>query len=368
MFVGTAVSLSGALRAQDVSGNWQGTLQAGNGLRVILKTLKADTGGSKAVVYSIDQGGQADTVTGLTVTGSSISFAVKALDLTYAGTFNSARTAIAGHATLDGKTHVLNFNRVSEEKTWAIPFLPEPVRTNAGPSFEVATIKPSAPGVYGKAIGYQGRHLMAANFDMNDLITFAYGLHVKQIVGAPDWFANQLYDIDGVPDVQGPPSREQSDLMLQKLLADRFKLSFHHEKRELSVYAISLGKGGAKLAKSPEGPNDPIVFHFRQLGDLTVKNLTMTDFAQWMQATVLDRPVVDHTGLRDRYDFTLKWAPDPSQFGQARGAGVVPTTNDDPNTPGLYTAIQEQLGLKLEAVKAPDDVIVIDHVEKPSAN
>jgi uncharacterized protein (TIGR03435 family) len=191
---------------------------------------------------------------------------------------------------------------------------------------------------------------------------------VKQIVGAPDWFGNQLYDIDGVPDSQAPPSRQQSDLMLQKLLADRFKLSFHHEKREISVYAISLGRSGAKLAKSPEGPDDPIVFHFRQLGDLTVKNLTMTDFAQWMQATVLDRPVVDHTGLRDRYDFTLKWAPDQSQFGQARGTGVVPASNDDPNTPGLYTAIQEQLGLKLEAVKAPDDVIVIDHVEKPSAN
>ncbi len=368
MVVGTAMSLSGALRAQDVSGNWQGTLQSGNGLRTILKIVKADSGGWKAVVYSIDQGGQPNTVTGLTVQGSNISFAVKTLDLTYAGTFNSARTVVTGHATLDGQTHVLNLDRVSEEKTWAIPFLPEPVPANASPSFEVATIKPSAPGKFGKAIGFQGRHLMAANLDMNDLITFAYGLHVKQIVGAPDWFANQLYDIDGVPDVQGPPSREQSDLMLQKLLADRFKLSFHHEKRELSVYAISLGKSGAKLAKSPEGPNDPIVFHFRQLGDLTVKNLTMTDFAQWMQATVMDRPVVDRTGLNARYDFTLKWAPDPSQFGQARGTGVVPSSNDDPNTPGLYTAIQEQLGLKLEAVKAPDDVIVIDHVEKPSAN
>ena len=156
--------------------------------------------------------------------------------------------------------------------------------------------------------------------------------------------------------------------MLQKLLVDRFKLSFHHEKRELPVYAITAAKSGPKVAKTTEGPNDPITFYFKQLGDLTVKNLTMTDFAQWMQATVMDRPVVDQTGLPGRYDFTLKWTPDPSQFGQARATGVASPQLDDPNTPGLFTAVQEQLGLKLEAVKAPDDVIVIDHVERLSAN
>jgi uncharacterized protein (TIGR03435 family) len=100
--------------------------------------------------------------------------------------------------------------------------------------------------------------------------------------------------------------------------------------------------------------------------------MTMTDFATWMQSGVMDRPVVDQTGLKDRYDFTLKWTPDESQFAQFRGSNVkLPTSNatNDPNAPpGLYTAIQEQLGLKMEATKAPDDVIVIDHVEKPSAN
>jgi len=98
----------------------------------------------------------------------------------------------------------------------------------------------------------------------------------------------------------------------------------------------------------------------------------MANFATWMQSGVMDRPVVDQTGLTDRYDFILKWTPDESQFAQFRGANVkMPTANatNDPNAPpGLYTAIQEQLGLKMEATKAPDDVIVIDHVEKPSPN
>jgi len=89
-----------------------------------------------------------------------------------------------------------------------------------------------------------------------------------------------------------------------------------------------------------------------------------------MQSSVMDKPVVDQTDLKDKYDFTLKWTPDDSQFAQFRGAATpAPSAGDSPNAPpSLYTAVQEQLGLKIEATKAPDDVIVIDHVEKPSAN
>jgi uncharacterized protein (TIGR03435 family) len=98
------------------------------------------------------------------------------------------------------------------------------------------------------------------------------------------------------------------------------------------------------------------------------KLLNMADFATWMQSGVMDKPVVDQTGLTDRCDFQLKWTPDDSQFAQFRGTGAKPPT-DDPNAPpGLYTAIQEQLGLKMGPAKVPDDVIVIDHAEKPSEN
>jgi uncharacterized protein (TIGR03435 family) len=103
---------------------------------------------------------------------------------------------------------------------------------------------------------------------------------------------------------------------------------------------------------------------------MKVMNMTLAAFVSAMQRTVLDKPVVDQTGLMDRYDFTLNWTPDDSQFIQLRETGVnMPTATDDPNAPpGLYTAVQEQLGLKLDAVKAMADVIVIDHAEKPSAN
>jgi uncharacterized protein (TIGR03435 family) len=205
---------------------------------------------------------------------------------------------------------------------------------------------------------------------VNDLIAFAYGLDDKQIIGAPDWFGKDLYDIDGVPDVEGRPNQKQMRAMVQKLLTDRFKLAFHRDKKELSVYVITVASGGPKMAKSTAAPDDPPAFFFRALGDLTVRNQTMADFASWMQNGVMDRPVVDQTGLTDRYDFKLLWTPDESQFAQFRGVGAIvpPPTDDAKAPPSLYTAIQEQLGLKMAPAKAPDDVIVIDHVEQPSAN
>jgi uncharacterized protein (TIGR03435 family) len=354
--------------AKDLSGNWQGTLEAGNGLRTLLKITNND-GKYKAVMYSIDQGGQAIAVNTISIQGNAVTFAITGLDVKYAGTLNPDGNTISGSATQSGQTHVLNLQRVSDENAWAIPEPPKPMAKDAQPGFEVVTIKPGTPDQPGKNIGFRGRHFLARNFNVNDMIALAYGMHTKQILGAPGWFNTELFDVDGVPDAEGVPSMKQMDIMMQKLLADRFALKFHHEQRELAVFAITVAKSGPKMTVSAAGPDDPIGFGFHKLGDLAVHNLTMADFAKWMQASVMDRPVVDQTGLKDRYDFSLKWTPDDSQFAQFRTTGALPTTTDDPNAPpALNTAIQEQIGLRIEPVKTADDVIVIDHVEHPSAN
>ena len=164
------------------------------------------------------------------------------------------------------------------------------------------------------------------------------------------------------------PAARQWKGMLQKLVVERFKLTFHRDKRELSVYVLSVAKGGPKLTKSEGDPNGlPGLFFRGRLGDLGVRNANMADFTQLMQSAVLDRPVVDQTGLSGRFDFTLDWTPDDSQFA-GMGAKFPPPTDSANAPPNLYTAIQEQIGLKLEATKAPADVMVIDHVEKPSEN
>jgi uncharacterized protein (TIGR03435 family) len=358
-----------SLQAQDkdITGNWQGTLQAGKGLRTLIKISK-DDGKLKAVMYSIDQGGQPIAITSISIQGSSVNFEIKPLDVTYTGTLNSDGNAIAGNATQNGQTHVLNFEHVTAENAWPIPEPPKPMAADAIPKFDVVTVKPSDPNRPGKLFTIRGRHVMTINTTLNDIVTFAYGLHAKQIVGAPAWFATDKFDIDGVPDVEGQPSSKQFKLLFQSVLTDRFKLTFHRDEKELSVYALTVGKSGPKMTETIHKPTDPVNFLFRgKPGALMVTNATMKDFCDGMQSAVMDKPAVDHTGLTARYDFNLNWTPDESQF-ESMG-GFKPPATEDPNAPpALSTAMQEQLGLKFDATKAAALVFVIDHVEKPSAN
>ena len=154
--------------------------------------------------------------------------------------------------------------------------------------------------------------------------------------------------------------------MVQKLLADRFKLTFHRDKKELTVFAITVAKTGSKLTPSEDRSNGVPALFFRGLGNLPVQNATIADFAGVMQTAVLDRPVIDQTGLTGRYNFVLLWTPDESQFGGRGGQAPPPANGTAP--PDLFTAMQQELGLKMESVKAPVDVLVIDHVEMPSEN
>src|SRR5580658_8321466 len=358
----------------DIVGIWQGTLhiaQANRDLRIENKISKDDKGNLKVIDYSIDQGGQPLVANKASFEGGVLKFTIDAIGGAYEGTMSADGKTLTGTLTQGPSSLALNLERVTEDAAWPIPEPPKPMAADANPGFDVVTIKPSAPGAQGKGFGFRGTHFVTRNTNLNDLVAFAYGLHSKQIIGAPDWFGTDLFDIDGTPDVPGQPSLHQMEQMVQKLLPDRFALKFHHDQRELSVYIITVASGGPKMTKTTAGPNDPQGFGFRGLGDLTVRNMNMKEFATWMQSGVMDKPVVDHTGLTDKYDFTLKWTPDDSQFAQFRGVTgpVTPPAGDNPNAPpSLYTAMPEQTGLKIEAGKAMDDVIVIDHVEKPSPN
>ena len=367
--VGLLLFSAAALHAQDkdITGNWQGTLQVGQGLRTVIKVTK-DDGKLKAVMYSIDQGGQALPVTTISVQGQTVNFTIKPIDVNYTGTLSADGKSIAGSATQNGHTNILNLDHVTPEATWAIPEPPKPMAADATPKFDVVTVKPSDPNRPGKLFTVRGRHIMTINTNLNDLITFAYGLHAKQIVNAPDWFATDKFDLDGVPDTEGQPSSKQMKLLIQSALTDRFHLTFHRDERELSVYAITVAKGGPKLTETIHKPSDPVNFLYRKLGQLMVTNATIKDFCDGMQGSALDKPVVDHTGLTARYDFTLDWTPDDSQFAQFGPRPPAPATEDPNAPPSLSTAMQEQLGLKIDATKASALVFVIDKVEKSSAN
>jgi uncharacterized protein (TIGR03435 family) len=142
-----------------------------------------------------------------------------------------------------------------------------------------------------------GRRFVTVNTSVSGLVSFAYGMHANQITGGPDWLSAGKYDISAQADGEGEPSLKQWNTMLQKLLADRCKLTFHKDKKELTVYAIVVGKTGSKLTKSEGDANGLPGLGFRGLGAMIAHNANMADFAQLMQSTVLDRPVVDQTGL-----------------------------------------------------------------------
>jgi uncharacterized protein (TIGR03435 family) len=358
----------GALLAQDITGTWQGTLQAPQReLRTVIKITK-DGNTLRGSLYSIDQGGQPTAINPITVNGPAVKLTIPALGATYDGKFEPDGNSITGTVTQGPNPLPLNLKRATPETAWSIPEPPpppKPMAAAANPEFAVATIKPSNPDAPGKAFRVNGRNFSTLNTTLNDMITFAYGIHAKQIVDGPSWMESEKFDIAAQPDGEGQPSGEQWRVMLQKLLRERFQLEFHRDKRELSVYAITVGRSGPKLTKSESQENLPSLF-FRGLGNLPARNATMTDLANLMQSAVLDRPVINQTGIEGRYDFLLDWTPDEFQFS---GLGArPPAPGKDATKPDLFAAFQEQLGLKIETTKAPAEVFVIERVTRPSEN
>ena len=205
-------------------------------------------------------------------------------------------------------------------------------------------------------------HFRTVNIALRDLIQFAYGLPDSQILGGPTWLDSIMFDIDAksepLVDAQlhalpTEQSRHQKQLMVQALLADSFQLKAHQETRQLPVYALVVTKDGPKF--KPSKINGTTVDTGRTRMHIAGSDDTISILAREL-AQVLGRVVLNQTGLSGRYDLSLRWTLDD----------VAPSSPDAPS--GIFTAIQEQLGLKLESKKGPVPVLVIDSVEKPSPN
>jgi uncharacterized protein (TIGR03435 family) len=361
------LSASVLAQSQNITGNWQGTLQAGKELRIVFVIANADGGGLRATMHSIDQGAQGIPVTSVTLSGTTLRMSVAPISGNFEGSLSADGNSIAGTWTQGAGGLSLTLRRATPETAWTIPGPPKPMAADAPAVFEVATIKPSIPDRPGKVFTVKGRQVITINTTANDLITFAYDLHARQIVGGPPWMESEKYDVTGQPESEGTPSRAQLSAMMRKLLEDRFKFTFHREKRDMPVYAITVAPGGSKMTKNDTNPNGLPALFFKGLGTLPGMNATVDDLARAMQTAVLDRPVIDKSGLQGRWDFTLRWTPDETQF-QGMGVRIPPPSNDPDAPPGLFTAFQEQLGLKLESSRGPVEVLVVDRVEKPSEN
>jgi uncharacterized protein (TIGR03435 family) len=240
----------------------------------------------------------------------------------------------------------------------------------------------------------QGGRFVAKNVPLKELLKEAYRVKDSQLVGAPSWINSEHYDIQAKMDEStvaalGTMSRDQKrkqiSLLLQALLLDRFKLNLRRETRDLPVYVLLVAKNGPKFKETtltpaelappdPQGPpsqrpRGPIAQMMR--GKLVMTGVPLDMFAEMLTMQV-GRVVLNQTGLKANYDFEMHWMPDESQTPAFRAAGDGAPTEaaalPDATGPTFFTALQEQLGLKLESQKSPLDVLVIEHIERPSEN
>jgi uncharacterized protein (TIGR03435 family) len=227
-------------------------------------------------------------------------------------------------------------------------------QTTAAPAFEVASVKPDNVG--GNYVDATPDTVRVHSARLETCIKWAYGLQSGQLSGAGSAISNLLtsdrYTITGKAGVPSPEG--QLRIMLQTLLADRFKLVAHRESREMPVYALKLEKNGPKFHESV-GDGDTNVQATSKLN----RRWTGTKMTQFVDtlAEAMQAPVVDQTGLTGRYDFSLDLTPYLPPDGQRPDIGVM-----------MLTALREQLGLKLESRRSTVDVLIVDHIEKPTAN
>jgi uncharacterized protein (TIGR03435 family) len=239
--------------------------------------------------------------------------------------------------------------------------------------FEVASIRPNKSGerlssMLPPALG----RFTAKNVSLNMLVRAAYQVRDFQITGGAGWTESERYDVEAK--AEGNPNRDQLQLMLRALLADRFQLRVHPETRELPIYALkvvnrqgpnlhAVENSGCLEGAAPAGPCGLATLTVR--GQVTAEKASMSQFAQ-ITASITGRTVVNRTDMPEVFDIKLEWTPDEGQaVGRVGDSEQLPP---DPNGPSLFTALQEQLGLKLEPTKAPVQIVVIDHAERPSDN
>jgi uncharacterized protein (TIGR03435 family) len=224
------------------------------------------------------------------------------------------------------------------------------IRTRTDGTGDPGTIKPYR-------FDFSGPKILVENFRLTDLITYAYDIKDYELSGEPHWANIDRYNISAIAAGDASLTRDAARPMMQSLLADRFHLKVHTEMKEMPVYALVMAKGGPKLKESPRGAQRLLTLQSK--GRTAMMTVTSGDMAQlagqFSKRNSVDRPVVDKTGLTGTYDYRLEWGDDAVAEGDTRAVSI-------------FTALREQLGLKMEPTKASVRVLVVDHAEKPSEN
>jgi uncharacterized protein (TIGR03435 family) len=352
---------------QDIAGTWQGTIHAGMDMRVVAAITRAGNGEYKALFYGIDQNEVAVSPYSITFQGGTVKWAITGGG-SYEGKLSADGETVEGSWRLWGPSPFpVTMTRIPPEA--AKKLIEELSQLQAPPAnanlaFAVASIRPSKTAYMSVRPRTDGISIAGAT--LWQLLFSAYNVpgisrinREDQVSGLPGWAQSDTFDIEAKMDeetlsaLQKLPLKEQSiqrQFMMQALLADRFKLQIHRETKETPIDALVVAKGDFKLKESQaivrmwSSRDGRITITAGQIDDLV---FSLTGDA--------DRTVVNKTGLTGKYDIDLKWTPDDQQGTPDAG-------------PTLFTALEEQLGLKLVPAKGPVDTFVVDHVERPTEN
>lgn len=246
------------------------------------------------------------------------------------------------------------------------------------PPFDVISVKTNNSAAHQSMINFTPDGIRVSNMPIEFILRDGFGVNGDQLINAPGWAKSVAYDIeakvapDDVPALKNL-NREQRSAMMLNILTDRFKLAYHRETRTLPEYALVVARSGSKLEEFKPAPDEngkPRGNRMMMSGSsLTADGIDMPSFTRLLSQRI-GRPIVDKTGLTGRYSFKLEWANEPHDGegpgGPLHDAG--PSSAPGDTGPSIFTAVQEQLGLKLDSEKGPVEVIVIDHLEEPAAN
>lgn len=354
---GAATIRAHAQTPSNDSGQWQGTTEGPSPLRIVL--LLNGAGGKQGVVYLLD-GENAEwphATSSLETTKDHLAFSVANIQVGFSGSF-SPDGALTGIWTTHGNSVPLKLVHVTGDAAWELPHVDAAMPLTADPTFEVATIKVADPDGHSSGFQLDGNRYRSLNESVRDIICFAYDIHRSQVLEAPAWVSSEKWTIDSIADIPGQPSLPQLRAMYRKLLAERFGLQMEATTREIPVYAIITTKDAPRLTRSAAKTNLPDASGNGNNGVQSYRysNITMDEFASELSFSE-DRPVVNHTGLEGRYDFRLRWTRDDA-----------PPAMEADAPPVLFTAIQEQLGLKVDATRSSAPVYLVHKVDHPSAN
>jgi uncharacterized protein (TIGR03435 family) len=389
--------LQGALAAPSIEGTWQGTLAIPDRNLAIRLAFKIARNGNayEGRFYNLENGRQF-SLGAITLQGNAVKIVIPGNGMTYEGKIDVDGNSIAGTLTQGTNPNPLSLKRATAETAWELP--PPPAALQGPPTgtklaFEVASVKQNVSGESRVSMRTQpGGRLIVTNVLVRNLIATAFAMADPQplirsrILGGPDWIDSERYDINAKATIEFKPSPDgpapELLLMIRSLVEERFKLKTHLETRELPVYELVLARADRRLGpemrkpaadcdaaiatgiRPPRQPGEPPPCGLMGGPSRTIAGgATMQQLAANLSNRE-ERLVIDKTGLAGRFAFTLAWTPDRMPTADPP-PGIPPI---DPNGPSLFTALQEQLGLKLEPAKGPVEVLVIDRVEHPTSD